>query len=136
MPWSHSAQQVQDTLAALRQRETQLRELRTQLQHRLSTERRMPRGDWARDSFTWDSQATKALHDVFGLPSWRPLQREVINATMSGRDCLVLLPAGGGKSLLYQLPALLAGGLTLVISPLLSLITDQVPPRLAALPLW
>lgn len=64
----------------------------------------------------------------------RPNQREVVNATMSGRDCLCLLPSGGGKSLCYQLPALLEDSkVTLVVSPLLSLIQDQVRNVLSTL---
>ena len=56
----------------------------------------------------------------------RKLQRHVINATMSGRDCFLMLPTGGGKSLCYQLPALIGTGLTVVVSPLLSLSQDQI----------
>jgi ATP-dependent DNA helicase RecQ len=74
--------------------------------------------------------ATESLDRVlatrFHLPGFRPMQREVIEAVLAGRDTLVVMPTGGGKSLCYQLPALLLPGITLVISPLIALMQDQV----------
>ncbi|XP_062197489.1 ATP-dependent DNA helicase Q-like 2 isoform X2 [Phragmites australis] len=81
--------------------------------------------DWS-GSFPWDSQADDIRFNVFGITSYRSNQREIINAVMSGRDVLVIMAAGGGKSLCYQLPAVLRDGIALVVSPLLSLIQDQV----------
>ena len=68
----------------------------------------------------------QALQTHFGWSSFRPGQREVIEALLAGRDCLAVLPTGAGKSLCYQLPALVRGGLVLVISPLVALMEDQV----------
>src|ERR1700678_3796189 len=66
------------------------------------------------------------LKRSFGFASFRPLQREIIRATMEGRDVFALLPTGGGKSLCFQLPALMRPGLTVVVSPLIALMKDQV----------
>src|SRR4051812_14791493 len=66
------------------------------------------------------------LQAHFGLDEFRPSQREVIEDVLAGRDVLCVMPTGAGKSLCYQLPAVVQGGLTIVVSPLISLMEDQV----------
>jgi ATP-dependent DNA helicase RecQ len=72
------------------------------------------------------------LKRTFGYSTFRPLQREIIEATLAGRDVFSLLPTGGGKSLCFQLPALVRPGLTVVVSPLIALMKDQVDQLQAA----
>ena len=70
--------------------------------------------------------ARARLLTTFGYPDFRPPQVRAVQAVLSGRDSLIVLPTGGGKSLCYQVPALLRDGITVVISPLISLMKDQV----------
>ncbi len=71
-------------------------------------------------------ELSSALKRHFGFDAFRPLQREIVADVLAGRDVFVLLPTGGGKSLCFQLPALLGRGLTVVVSPLIALMKDQV----------
>ena len=72
------------------------------------------------------ASATALLQRTFGLTSFRPMQQRVLEPALAGRDVLAVLPTGGGKSLCFQIPALHSGGLTVVISPLIALMQDQV----------
>lgn len=130
---------VQDQIKLLLERQEKLHERQSELKFLLEAYKASGTGnsanenasrsssleDWS-GSFEWDSQADDVRLNIFGIPSYRQNQKEIINAIMSGRDVLVIMAAGGGKSLCYQLPAILRDGVALVISPLLSLIQDQV----------
>src|ERR1043166_2355570 len=70
--------------------------------------------------------ARAALTEHFGYPAFRPGQEAAVQSVLAGRDTLVVLPTGGGKSLCYQVPALVLPKLTVVLSPLISLMKDQV----------
>ncbi|XP_028795868.1 mediator of RNA polymerase II transcription subunit 34 isoform X2 [Neltuma alba] len=129
-------QDVEDQIRALIERQEQLHERKSELKAIL--EACEESGNQASDGapsaavenwsgpFEWDSEADDVRLNIFGISTYRANQREIINAIMSGRDVLVIMAAVGGKSLCYQLPAVLRDGIALVVSPLLSLIQDQV----------
>ncbi|KAJ8730331.1 hypothetical protein PYW07_017369 [Mythimna separata] len=82
--------------------------------------------DWAGTTYEWSQDVQNTLKNVFHIESFRPKQLGAINSTLSGQHAIVVMPTGAGKSLCYQLPALVKPGLTVVVSPLISLMEDQV----------
>ena len=79
----------------------------------------------SKTDFPWTDDLESKLVSVFHLETLRPMQRQTMNATLSKEDALLVMPTGGGKSLCFQLPAVVSGGVTLVVSPLVSLMEDQ-----------
>ncbi|XP_074639274.1 ATP-dependent DNA helicase Q1-like [Acropora palmata] len=82
--------------------------------------------NWSVRTFPWSEKIEKAREDIFKIKKFRPLQLECMNASMAGKDCILIMPTGGGKSLCFQLPSVISKGMTLVISPLISLMEDQL----------
>src|SRR6201991_114859 len=78
------------------------------------------------------ANASSLLHSVFGFNAYRPGQEEIVDAVLDGENVLAVMPTGSGKSLCYQLPAIARPGLTVVISPLIALMRDQVRALSAA----
>lgn len=78
------------------------------------------------ENFEWSAKVRQTAQNVFKIKDFRPQQLQTINCVIAKKDVVMIAPTGGGKSLCYQLPAILADGLTIVISPLISLMEDQV----------
>lgn len=82
--------------------------------------------DWKKENFSWSKDLKRTLKDVFKIEKLRELQLPTMNAVMSNEDVILVMPTGGGKSLCYQLPAVISKGITIVVSPLVSLMEDQL----------
>lgn len=82
--------------------------------------------NYATSKFSWSGQIKKMAKDIWGITSFRLCQEAAINASLDGREVVAILPTGGGKSLVYQIPAIISEGTTIVVTPLISLMNDQV----------
>ncbi|PWN18814.1 ATP-dependent DNA helicase [Microstroma glucosiphilum] len=81
--------------------------------------------DYTQSTFPWSRELLNRAKKTWGIANWRHCQEGVVNAVLDGRDVICIMPTGGGKSLCYQLPAIMSPGVTVVVSPLISLSTDQ-----------
>lgn len=126
---------VEDEIEKLLARQESLKERQSLLQAQLSSlesvaeekeAERQQAIDWEDGRFPWTDALRGKFKEVFGLQRFRPLQLSCMNASLSKLDAILIMPTGGGKSLCYQLPALLSTGFTLVISPLVALMEDQL----------
>lgn len=82
--------------------------------------------DWVKENFHWSKDLKGALKNVFKIEKFRELQLPTMNAVLSNEDVILVMPTGGGKSLCYQLPAVISKGITIVVSPLVALMEDQL----------
>lgn len=86
----------------------------------------LAKNNWDSENFDWSKKLVRGLSEIFKLKEFRPLQIRAMNVFLSKEDSILVMPTGGGKSLCFQLPAVISVGVTIVISPLLSLMEDQI----------
>lgn len=127
-PRTYEREQGYEAEHALAPPEHSILEIDTHALHSMKNDRVDASNDpaWKKEDFPWSAAMKQENISLFGNKSFRLHQHAVMNATLAGRDVFVLMPTGGGKSLCYQLPAVLSPGVTVVITPLVSLIQDQV----------
>ncbi|XP_013169523.1 PREDICTED: ATP-dependent DNA helicase Q1-like [Papilio xuthus] len=119
---------VGSEIAKWKNRQRELQEKKTLLRKTIDKikSESLAKVDWAGTTYEWSEDVNRVLRHTFKLNSFRPKQLSAINSTIAGQHALVVMPTGAGKSLCYQLPALIKPGITIVISPLISLMEDQV----------
>ncbi|UJR27946.1 hypothetical protein I4U23_009205 [Adineta vaga] len=123
--------QIDEEISRLRQKRLQLIVRQQTLKDKIQLNQRSTLDtnlveQWQRTDFPWSSKVEEVRTTIFKISSFRQWQLETINVTLSNRDCILIMPTGGGKSLCYQLPAIISDGITIVVSPLISLVEDQV----------
>ncbi|CAD6215866.1 GSCOCG00000682001-RA-CDS [Cotesia congregata] len=120
--------QIDAEIRKLKERKEALIERKEKIQNDVVRQKslELSKRDWNNTNFPWSKKLQTVLTDVLKKESFRDHQLAVINAILSGEDTILVMPTGGGKSLCYQLPAIATKGLTLVVSPLIALIEDQI----------
>ncbi|RWS02139.1 ATP-dependent DNA helicase Q1-like protein [Dinothrombium tinctorium] len=116
---------VNEQIAKLKRRKRELESEIDSLKACLETQSEEIKQTFDNDHFEWSEKVQRMLREVFGIERFRSLQKVCINTTLSNKDCILVMPTGGGKSLCFQLPAVINDGITLVVSPLISLMEDQ-----------
>ncbi|EFX86121.1 RecQ1-like protein [Daphnia pulex] len=119
---------VEEDIDKLQERKTTLLKRKQALKEKANEEatKKLASQDWESNDFPWTKKLYQTLKDAFHIEKFRPMQLSAMNATLKGHDVILIMPTGGGKSLCYQLPALVSDGITLVITPLVSLMEDQL----------
>lgn len=118
---------IDEQTKVLRKQKNELIKEKSLLEEQLKSQSQLQdETQFAGGTFSWSAEAQRLLETVFKLKNFRSHQLTSINATLSGHDVLLIMPTGGGKSLCFQLTALISKGLTLVVSPLISLMEDQL----------
>lgn len=121
---SKVADQIKQLGCIKRALEKKVKDIKSELN--LLNERESSVTKYDHDDFPWYKEMMSKLRTIFKIEDFRSHQKSAINATMLGVDLLLVMPTGGGKSLCFQLPAVLSAGVTVVVSPLISLMVDQL----------
>lgn len=125
---NYELQQIESELQILQDRKVILQQRKEKLKDDalLRKSLTVQKKDWDAQTFAWSKRLNKALVEVFKIKHLREYQLPTMNALLSGEDVILIMPTGGGKSLCYQLPAVISTGITVVISPLIALMEDQL----------
>ncbi|GFS01405.1 ATP-dependent DNA helicase Q1-like [Elysia marginata] len=119
-------EELQELLAKQSSLLDRRKELQALISERNNSIKQKKAHQWEGTNFKWTKDLDENLKNVFQIRSLRPMQRQTMNATLAKEDTLLIMPTGGGKSLCFQLPAVIDKGITLVVSPLVSLMEDQL----------